>query len=119
MEEIKEVYNTLSSLESGVAPGIVAPEKAPEPGVVKKASIPPKDIVTAKYVVCLECGRKMRTLKAHIRKAHGLMPKEYFKKYELDPKKYALVCKEYSTKRSQMAKERGFGQGGRKPKATA
>ena len=76
-----------------------------------------KDIVKAKYVVCLECGKKMRTLKAHIRKAHNLMPKEYFQRFSLDPKKYPLVCKEYSEQRSKMAKDRGFGVkgGGRKP----
>ena len=40
--------------------------------------------------------------------------------YGLDPKKYPLVCKEYSAQRSEMAKKRGFGQGGgRKKKAGA
>jgi predicted transcriptional regulator len=120
VEEIKTVYNLLASLEGGaVIPEIMAPEKAPEAEVVKKPSIPLKDIVTQKHVVCLECGKKMRTLKAHIRKAHGLMPKEYFKRFGLDPKKFPLVCKEYSAQRSKMAKDRGFGQvrGRRKAKA--
>jgi predicted transcriptional regulator len=114
--EIKEIYNVLASLEGGaVIPEILAPEKAPKAEVVKKPSIKLKDIVTEKYVVCLECGKKMKTLKAHIKKVHGLLPKEYFKKFSLDPKKCPLVCKEYSAKRSQMAKNRGFGkQGGRK-----
>jgi predicted transcriptional regulator len=97
----------------------MAPEKVEEAEQVKKPSIPLKDIVKDKYVVCLECGKKMRTLKAHIRKAHGLMAKDYFIRFGLDPKKYPLVCKEYSLQRSKMAKDRGFGQGGRKPKATA
>ena len=120
VEEIKEVYSALSSLESGVAPEIMAAEMAPEGEVVKTPPIPLKDIVKDKFVVCLECGKKMRTLKAHIRKAHGLVPKEYFKRFGLDPKKYPLVCKEYSAQRSKMAKDRGFGkEGGRKKKATA
>jgi predicted transcriptional regulator len=93
-------------------------EKAPGVGVVKKPPIPLKDIVTEKFVVCLECGKKCRTLKAHLKKAHGLLPKEYHKQFGLDPKKFPLVCKEYSAKRSQMAKDRGFGkQGGRKKAA--
>jgi predicted transcriptional regulator len=112
VEEIKEVYNVLSSLESGAVPETVAPEKAPEVEGVKKPPIPLKDIVKEKYVICLECGKKMRALRVHIRKAHGLMPKEYFKRFGLDPKKYPLVCKEYSAQRSKMAKDRGFGQGG-------
>ena len=114
VNEIKAVYNVLSSLDGGA---ILEEPGAEEAGVVKKPSIPLKDIVKAKYVVCLECGKKMKTLKAHIRKAHNLMPKEYFQRFSLDPKKYPLVCKEYSEQRSKMAKDRGFGVkgGGRKP----
>ena len=120
VEEIKDVYNVLASLEGGeVIPETMAPEKAPEAEVGKKPPIPLKDIVTQKHVVCLECGKKMRILKAHIRKAHGLMPKEYFKRFGLDPKKYPLVCKEYSEQRSQMAKNRGFGKVGGRKKAKA
>src|SRR5208337_1158246 len=73
VDEIKDVYNVLASLEGGaVIPESMAPEKAPEAEVGKKPPIPLKDIVTQKHVVCLECGKKMRTLKAHIKKAHGL-----------------------------------------------
>jgi predicted transcriptional regulator len=112
VEEIKDIYNVLSALEFGVAPETLAAEWAPEG--VKKPPIPLKDIVTQKYVVCLECGKKMRTLKAHIRKAHGLMPKEYFKRFGLDRKKYPLVAKEYSEQRRKIAVDRGLGQGIRK-----
>jgi predicted transcriptional regulator len=115
VEELKEVYGVLSSLEAGVAV-LEASALEAEKEEVKKPSIPLKDIVKDKYVVCLECGKKMRTLKTHIRKAHGLTPKDYYKLYDLDPKKYPLVCREYSEQRSKMAKDRGFGQkgGGRK-----
>ena len=107
IEEIKEVYNTLASLEAGVVPA--APEKVEEVEKVKKPPIPLKDIVKEKHVVCLECGKKLRTLRTHIRKAHKLMPKEYFKKFGLDPKKYPLVCKEYSEQRRKLAMEKGLG----------
>ena len=112
--EIKDVYNVLSSLEGGAI--LEEPVEA-KPGAetVKKPPIPLKDIVKAKYVVCLECGKKMKTLKTHLRKAHNLMPKEYFQRFGLDPKKFPLVCTDYSAARSQMAKDRGFGtQGGRR-----
>ena len=107
VNEIKEVYNVLSSLDGGA---ILEEPGAEEVGGVKKPSIPLKDIVKAKYVVCLECGKKMRTLKAHIRKAHKLTPKEYYQRFGLDPKKFPLVCKDYSAARSKMAKSRGFGK---------
>jgi predicted transcriptional regulator len=106
VEEIKDIFNVLTSLDGGKSiPEIVS---TLEEGV-RKPPIPLKDIVTAKHVVCLECGKKMRTLKAHLRKAHNLKPKEYFQRYGLDPKKYPLVCKEYSEQRRKLAKEKGLG----------
>ena len=118
VNEIKEVYNVLSSLDGGRVLEEPASEKAEEAWGVKKPSYPLKDIVKAKYVVCLECGKKLKTLKTHLRKAHGLLPKEYFQRFGLDPKKFPLVCKDYSEQRSQLAKARGLGALGRKRKAT-
>jgi predicted transcriptional regulator len=119
VEEIKEVYGVLSSLESASMAEVQALEKAQAGEVVKKPPVPLKDIVKAKYVVCLECGKKMKTLKTHLRKAHNLTPKEYFQRFGLDPKKFPLVCKDYSEQRSRMAKERGFGERGGRRKATS
>jgi predicted transcriptional regulator len=115
VDEMKSVYATLTSLEAGVEmPETVTGEAAG----VKKPPIPLKDIVTAKHVVCLECGKKMKTLKTHLRKAHNLKPKEYYQCYDLDPKKYPLVCKDYSAARSKLAKERGLGAKGGRRKAS-
>jgi predicted transcriptional regulator len=113
VNEIKAVYNVLASLEGGETLGEPVSGKA---GGVTKPSIPLKDIVKAKYVVCLECGKKLKTLKTHLRKAHGLMPKEYYKRFDLDPKKFPLVCKDYSAARSKLAKDRGLGALARKKK---
>jgi len=122
VEEIKDLYALLSSLEGEIAVEAVtgAPEKAKEAKVVvKKPAIPLDEVVKEKYVVCLECGKKMRTLKAHLRKAHKLMPAEYFRRFGLDPKKFPLVCKEYSEQRRKLAKEKGLGQRGFRRKATS
>jgi predicted transcriptional regulator len=109
VQEIKDVYNVLASLEGGAI--LEEPVAAkPETEAVNKPLIPLKDIVKAKYVICLECGKKLKTLKRHLEKAHGLKPKEYYQRFDLDPKKYPLVCKDYSAKRSQMAKDRNFGK---------
>jgi len=108
VEEIKEVYSVLASLVGGAAIPEV-PQVETGKAAIKKPPIPLREIVKEKYVVCLECGKKMRTLKTHLRKAHHLQPKEYFKLYGLDPKKFPLVCKEYSEQRRKLAIEKGLG----------
>jgi predicted transcriptional regulator len=112
VDEIKGIYTLLASLE-GVEVAVEmecgAPELSKE-AEVTKPSVPLDEIVREKYVVCLECGKKMRTLKAHLRKSHRLLPKEYFQRYSLDPRKYPLVCKEYSEQRRKLAKENGLGE---------
>ena len=119
VEEIKDIYNVLSSLEGEILTEVVGapPGKGEEATVVKKPSIPLDEIVKEKYVVCLECGKKMRTLKAHLRKAHKLTPADYYRQYALDPKKFPLVCKEYSEQRRKLAKEKGLGERGFRRKA--
>jgi predicted transcriptional regulator len=123
VDEIKDIFTVLATIEAAealmeAAGGVGEP--GPEEEVLKKPSIPLDEIVKEKYVVCLECGKKMRTLKAHLRKAHQLAPAEYFRRYSLDPKKYPLVCKEYSEQRRKLAKEKGLGERGfRRKKATA
>jgi predicted transcriptional regulator len=122
VDEIKSIYGVLSALESGEAlleAAIGIEELVLEAEVVKKPPIPLDEIVKEKYVVCLECGKKMRTLKAHLRKAHQLAPAEYFRRYSLDPKKYPLVCKEYSEQRRKLAKEKGLGERGFRRKKTS
>lgn len=89
--EIKEVYNVLASLEGGKILEVPVSETAEKADGIKKPPIPLKDIVKNKYVVCLECGKTLKTLKTHLRKAHGLMPKEYYQRFGLDPKKFPLV----------------------------
>jgi len=120
VDEIKDLYHLLSSLEGGlVLSEEVEAEKVSEEQVIKKPSIPLQDIVKEKYVVCLECGKKMRTLKAHLRKAHQLTPKDYYRRYNLDAKKFPLVCREYSEQRRKLAKEKGLGAKGFGRKKTA
>jgi len=119
VEELKEIYSVLASLEGAVALPEAAVAKGKEAEVVKKPPVPLEEIVKEKYVVCLECGKKMRTLKAHLRKAHKLLPAEYFRRYGLDPKKFPLVCKEYSEQRRKLAKEKGLGEKGFRRKAKA
>jgi predicted transcriptional regulator len=109
VEELKENYSLLASYEEALEAGGPSEEVEAVAETVKKPPIPLREIVKAKYVVCLECGKKMRTLKAHLRKAHNLLPKEYYQRYNLDRKTYPLVCKEYSEQRRKSAIDKGLG----------
>jgi predicted transcriptional regulator len=120
VDEISEIYSTLSGLDlSEAPPEVVAAEVVNEAEAVKKPPIPLDEIVKEKYVVCLECGKQMRALKAHLRKSHQLAPAEYYRCYGLDPKKYPLVCKEYSEQRRRLAIEKGLGERGSRHKAAS
>ena len=119
IDELKEIYSVLASYGGALEVHPPSEEVEAVAEAVIEPSIPLNQIIRAEYVVCLECGKKMRTLKTHLRKAHQLTPKDYFKRYGLDPKKFPLVCKEYSGQRSKMAKDRGFGvKGGRRKTTT-
>ena len=111
VEELKQIHSVLTSFQGGgVIEELISSQELEEvKEATKKPPIPLREIVRAKYVVCLECGKRMRTLKTHLRKAHNLLPKEYFQRYGLDRKKYPLVCKEYSEQRRKLAIEKGLG----------
>ncbi len=58
--------------------------------------------------ICLECGRKMKTLKRHLWARHGLKPEQYREKWGL-PADYPMVAANYSEKRTQLAVKNKFG----------
>ncbi len=100
---IQSVYQALNSISSGEETKIEAPK---EPAVSVKKSI------SADYIVCLEDGRKFKSLKRHLRTKYGMSPEEYRAKWNL-PKDYPMVAPAYAKARSDLAKQMGLGQGGR------
>jgi predicted transcriptional regulator len=112
VNEIKVVYNTLAVLagEKGASAELeVIAEEAKEASGPKPA-VPIEESIQDDYIVCLQCGKRFRTLKAHLRRAHGLTPAVYCEQFGLDPKKYTLVSRNYSEQRRQLAKEKGLGE---------
>jgi predicted transcriptional regulator len=61
------------------------------------------------YIVCMECGRRQKTLKRHLQTAHGMNPDQYRKDYGL-PADYPMVAPEYSQRRGDMARAIGLGR---------
>jgi predicted transcriptional regulator len=97
---ISEVYNALLRVGSG-AP--VAPSEPPKPAVPVKRS------VNNDYIVCLEDGKKFKSLKRHLRTQYALSPEEYREKWGL-PADYPMVAPNYAKARSNLAKQMGLGQ---------
>lgn len=73
------------------------------PVVSIKASVKPD------YIVCMECGRKQKTLRRHLQTAHGMTPDQYRQDYGL-PASYPLTAPNYSERRREMAKTIGLGR---------
>lgn len=80
----------------------------PEPEPLNPA-VPVKKSVTPAWIVCLEDGKRFKSLKRHLRTSHGLSPEEYRARWGL-PNDYPMVAPNYSAARSAMAKDLGLGQ---------
>jgi predicted transcriptional regulator len=98
------VHQALSTVAT---PG-EAHEASREPAVSIRRSITPD------YLICLEDGRKFKSLKRHLRTKYDLSPEQYRARWDL-PKDYPMVAPNYAQARSELAKQMGLGQGGRKP----
>lgn len=97
---INEVYNALLRVGSGV---VAAPVEPPKPAIAVRKS------VTNDYIICLEDGKKFKSLKRHLRTQYGLSPEEYREKWGL-PADYPMVAPNYAKARSNLAKQMGLGQ---------
>jgi predicted transcriptional regulator len=98
---IASVHRALSSTTTGT---VAAPE--PEP---LKPAVNPKKSVFPDYIVCLEDGKKFKSLKRHLRTHYDLSPEEYREKWGL-PTDYPMVAPNYAAARSALAKKMGLGQ---------
>jgi predicted transcriptional regulator len=105
---IQTIHDALTNLSSGAA-SAVAKEEAKEPAVPIRKSIAPD------YLICLDDGKKFKSLKRHLA-ALGMTPEQYRAKWKL-PSDYPMVAPEYAAKRSELAKAIGLGQVRRQPGA--
>ena len=103
---ISDVHTALKRVTSGVA--VVAAEPA-KPAVSAKKSI------SDNFLICLEDGKKFKSLKRHLRTKFNLTPDQYREKWNLGPD-YPMVAPNYAKARSALAKQMGLGQQRRKAK---
>jgi predicted transcriptional regulator len=101
---IQAVHRALSGISSG----------APEPEARKDPAVSVRRSVTPDYLICLEDGRKFKSLKRHLRTKYDMSPEDYRAKWGL-AKDYPMVAPNYAAARSALAKNMGLGKGGRQP----
>jgi predicted transcriptional regulator len=82
---------------------------APEPAEELKPAVPVRKSVAPDYIICLEDGKKFKSLKRHLRTHYNLSPEEYREKWGL-PADYPMVAPNYSATRSRLAKDNGLGR---------
>jgi predicted transcriptional regulator len=97
---IGDVYNALNRV--GDEPLAVASEP-------QKPAVNPKKSISADYIICLEDGKKFKSLKRHLRTMYNISPEQYREKWGL-PADYPMVAPNYAEARSRLAKEMGLGQ---------
>ena len=97
---IAQVYSALMRISSGQ---VATPAEPLKPAVAVKRSVTPE------HIVCLEDGKKFKSLKRHLRTQYGITPEQYREKWGLPPD-YPMVAPNYAAARSQLAKQMGLGQ---------
>ncbi len=97
---IKDVYASLDSVSGGSA----EPEKEKQ-----KPAVSIKKSLNRDYLICLEDGKKFKSLKRHLKTHYDLSPEQYREKWGL-PSDYPMVAPAYAEERSRLAKEMGLGQ---------
>ena len=98
---IAEIHGALVRVSAG------AP--APADVEVRKPAIAPKKSIANDYLICLEDGKKFKSLKRHLRTHYNLSPEEYRDKWNLGAD-YPMVAPAYAKARSALAKQMGLGQ---------
>lgn len=97
---IQQVYAALDEATRG------AVEEPKEP---LKPAVNPKRSITPDYLICLEDGKKFKSLKRHLRTHYDLTPEQYREKWGLAVD-YPMVAPNYAKARSDLAKQMGLGQ---------
>ncbi len=114
--DIVSAYVSNNSLRAADLPGLIGTvhmalrqlgdTPAPVPDV---PAVPVKRSITKDYIICLEDGKKFKSLRRHLSSSYNMTPDEYRAKWNL-PSDYPMVAPSYSATRSRLARDSGLGQ---------
>ncbi|WP_350333358.1 MucR family transcriptional regulator [Coralliovum pocilloporae] len=121
--DIVSAYVSNNAVASADLPGLITEvhaalertvgvEEEPEPEPLRPA-VSIRKSINPDYIICLEDGKKFKSLKRHLRTHYNMSPEEYREKWGL-PTDYPMVAPNYAAARSELAKKMGLGQQRRK-----
>ena len=102
-----ELPNLIAEVHAALGGVGDAQEQAPVEK--QKPAVNPKRSVFDDYIICLEDGKKFKSLKRHLMTHFGLTPEQYREKWGLEPN-YPMVAPSYAAARSALAKKTGLGR---------
>jgi predicted transcriptional regulator len=116
---IVSAYVSNNTVAAGDIPGLISQVHAAlsrvsgKPGEAPAETLKPavsvKKSITPEHIVCLEDGKKFKSLKRHLRTQYNMTPEQYREKWNLGAD-YPMVAPNYAAARSQLAKQMGLGQ---------
>ncbi len=120
--DIVSAYVSNNSVPVADIPGLISSVHAALNGMVETApvkaepavpAVSVKKSITPDFIICLEDGKKFKSLKRHLRTTYDMTPEDYRAKWGL-PRDYPMVAPNYAAARSELAKTMGLGQQRRK-----
>jgi predicted transcriptional regulator len=106
--------NHIAPTELEVIIGLVAGSLAevgarPEPPPARtEPAVPVRRSLARDHLICLACGKKLKTLKRHLAVLHQLTPDGYRERFGLQSE-YPMVAPSYAALRSELARRIGLG----------
>ena len=94
-------YGASATVPGGMAQGLNDRPLVP--------AVPIKDSVTDDYVICLEDGRKLKTLRRHLMTRYRMTLDQYRHRWGL-PRDYPVVAPSHSRMRAELARRNGLGR---------
>jgi predicted transcriptional regulator len=103
-DELPALIRHVHASVAGLAEGSSTPVH-----IALTPAVPIKKSVTPEFIICLEDGKKFKSLKRHLGSSFNLTPEQYRAKWGL-PHDYPMVASAYAATRSALAKSIGLGQ---------
>ena len=102
-----DIPNLISQIHAALLR--VSAARVETPAEPAKPAVSVKKSMTPDYLVCLEDGKRFKSLKRHLRTQYNMTPEKYREKWGL-PADYPMVAPNYAVARSDLAKKMGLGQ---------